>query len=320
MENGTTGSNSEERGVIVGPPRNFWIRLTNGEWDLTHPANLDSPPPDRPLHLECEISNVVIDPTKTALVIVDMQNFSMHPTLRKEIPPSMKQVEENLLKLGLPAAREAGIQVVWLNWGLTECDLHELSPAMLRVFTWRANSDSVDYGFSFSPGQVVRCGESRRGTPGPGDPLDIITCDDGTELDAGRTLMRDSWNAALHGPLADAFEKGKRCSRPDVLFHKNKNSGMCDEHSECVEFLNKKGIRTLLFAGVNTDQCVMATLQDAHAKGFDTILLRDASATDSPMYAQQSALYNCCRNWGFLSSCSALMRSVRSWAEKAEES
>ena len=61
---------------------------------------------------------------------------------------------------------------------------------------------------------------------------------------------------------------------------------------------------------MNTDQCVMSTLQDAHAKGFDTILLKDACATDSPGYAQKSAEYNCCRNWGFLLTCRALSEAA----------
>lgn len=136
----------------------------------------------------------------------------------------------------------------------------------------------------------------------------MVTLDDSTTVDAGRVLMRNSWNAALHGPLAHAFEEGQKTGRPDVLFHKNRNSGMCDG---LVDFLTREGIRTLLFAGVNTDQCVMATLQDFHAKGFDTIMLRDGCATDSPEYAQQSTLYNCCRNWGFLSSCSAWEKSTK---------
>lgn len=118
--------------------------------------------------------------------------------------------------------------------------------------------------------------------------------------------MKGTWNAALHDPLASAFSDGQAASRPDVLIHKNRNSGMSDARTTCTDFLKREGIRILLFTGMNTDQCVMSTLQDAHAKGFDTVLLKDACATDSPGYAQQSAEYNRCRNWGFLSSCRAL--------------
>jgi len=55
------------------------------------------------------------------------------------------------------------------------------------------------------------------------------------------------------------------------------------------DFIEKNNLRTLLFTALNTDQCVMGTLQDVYLKGFDTILLKDGSATDSPEYAQLSA-------------------------------
>lgn len=61
---------------------------------------------------------------------------------------------------------------------------------------------------------------------------------------------------------------------------------------------------------VNIDQCVMGTLQDALSAGFDTILLKDACATDSLNYAQQSATFNCCMNLGFLSTCKALAEAA----------
>lgn len=42
----------------------------------------------------------------------------------------------------------------------------------------------------------------------------------------------------------------------------------------CTEYLEREGIRTLLFTGANIDQCVMGTLQDASLKGFDCIPLK----------------------------------------------
>lgn len=42
--------------------------------------------------------------------------------------------------------------------------------------------------------------------------------------------------------------------------------------------MKEKGIKALLFAGVNTDQCVLATIQDASKHGFDTVLLRKMGA------------------------------------------
>jgi len=262
--------------------------------------------------LECEISNVTIDPAKTALLIIDMQNFSLSAQLGSSIAvPPMFQAEDNLLKYAIPAARSAQIQIVWLNWGLTEEDLKTLPPAALRVFNWKAGTTEADYGLSRRPeafetnDNFIRCGEIPRITK-LGEDLGEVILTGGQRTGAGRALMKDTWNTALHGPLSAAFEESRKTSRPDVLIYKNRNSGLFDPLSDCNQFLRKEGIRTVLFAGMNTDQCVMGTLQDAHAGGFDTILLKDGCATDSPPYAQLSAEYNCCRNWGFVSTCRAL--------------
>jgi nicotinamidase-related amidase len=58
-------------------------------------------------------------------------------------------------------------------------------------------------------------------------------------------------------------------------------------------------MQTLLFAGVNADQCVLATLMDANFAGYDTILLEDASATTSPDFCWQATLYNVRQCFGF---------------------
>lgn len=79
---------------------------------------------------------------------------------------------------------------------------------------------------------------------------------------------------------------------------------------EIVEFLKGEGITTLLFAGVNTDQCVLASLQDACNLGFDTVLLRDGCGTSSPDFAREAVEYNAKRVWGFVSSCRDLEDGV----------
>jgi nicotinamidase-related amidase len=46
---------------------------------------------------------------------------------------------------------------------------------------------------------------------------------------------------------------------------------------DVTNFLDEHNLRTLLFTGINIDQCVMGTLHDASLKGFDTILLKPGS-------------------------------------------
>ena len=44
--------------------------------------------------------------------------------------------------------------------------------------------------------------------------------------------------------------------------------------------LRNLGVKTLLIGGVNMDQCVMTTLEDASFLGYDTILIEDAHRDD----------------------------------------
>ena len=66
--------------------------------------------------------------------------------------------------------------------------------------------------------------------------------------------------------------------------------------------LRNLGVTTLLFAGVNLDQCVMCTLQDANFLGYDCVLLDDCSATTSPAFCVEATLYNIRQCFGFVAS------------------
>ena len=70
--------------------------------------------------------------------------------------------------------------------------------------------------------------------------------------------------------------------------------------------LRNLGKTTLLFAGVNADQCVMATLQDANFHGYDCILVEDCTATTSPDYCLKATLYNVNQCFGFVASSAAI--------------
>jgi nicotinamidase-related amidase len=80
-------------------------------------------------------------------------------------------------------------------------------------------------------------------------------------------------------------------------------SGLWGSKTECTDFLETERIRTLFFAGVNTDQCVAGSLQDAFTKGYDCILLNDGCGTTSPAGCQESVEFNCSKTWGFATGC-----------------
>lgn len=57
-------------------------------------------------------------------------------------------------------------------------------------------------------------------------------------------------------------------------------------------YLQENGITSLLFAGVNADQCVLGTIVDAYYRGYDVIVLKDCTATTSPVGGLENVLYN----------------------------
>jgi nicotinamidase-related amidase len=104
-----------------------------------------------------------------------------------------------------------------------------------------------------------------------------------------QVLEKDSWGAAVIDELAPL--------PADIRVDKYRMSGFWDTPLDSI--LRNLGIRTLLFGGVNADQCVLCTLQDANFLGYDCILLSDCAATTSPDYCWQATLYNVKQCFGF---------------------
>ena len=164
--------------------------------------------------------------------------------------------------------------------------------------------------------EITENGKPKRIYQGLGSEIGPVIVENGRTVDAGRLLMRDTWNAALPPALNDAFIAGQQeKDRPDVWIHKNRMSGLWGSGTSCTEYLKKEGIKTLLFAGVNTDQCVGGSLQDAFTKGWDCILLRDACGTTSPDFASECVEFNCARTWGFVTDCNGLEEGVKDMLE-----
>lgn len=113
---------SNDGGTVVGHAPNFW-RFTNRDgFDLTHPSTPSAPKVYPRLNLRTTTAPVTITPAKTALVIIDMQNFFLSAAMGRSRGEG-HAAEEVLLKYGIPAMRQAGIQVLWLRWGITDAGL-----------------------------------------------------------------------------------------------------------------------------------------------------------------------------------------------------
>lgn len=291
-----------DQGQQIGKdPANHWrYDKSTGLIDLTRDSSSSS------ITLKTTTNPVRLSPDRTALVIIDMQNFFLSPALGRPERSAGLEAAQKLLETGIPAAREKGIRVIWVNWGLTEEEVETMPPGVARAFgVYESISNSNGNGDGAE--QKIKKKKNRRIYKGIGADLGPIDLGDGTVVEGGRVLMRDAWNTALYAPLDAVYREGlQRASRPDVWIHKNRMSGLWGPGTELESFLRKEGITTLLFAGVNTDQCVGGTLMDAFSKGYDCILLRDACATSSPSFAQEAWEWNCANCWGFVSWCGAL--------------
>ncbi|KAF2086531.1 isochorismatase family protein [Saccharata proteae CBS 121410] len=313
-----------DRRAVIGSPASFWLHSSADGFDLTHPPHPLAPQDASRVKLRTSTTPISISPSKTALIIIDMQNFFLSEAFGRKRGAGHAAADK-LLKYAIPAARKASIQIIWLNWGLTQDDIESMPPAVKRAFGFEAvpydGATAVDDGDGqtdlFSErsngmgvdkdgtlhGRIYKGLGSRCGT--------VVIPNTGEEVDAGRLLMRESWNASLWPPLDEAFEEGSKLpSTPDVWIHKNRMSGLWGATTPLQDFLEMKGIRTLLFAGVNTDQCVSGTLTDAFSKGFDCVLLSDATGTTSPNHAQECIEFNCAKTWGFLTSSQDLANGV----------
>lgn len=113
-------------------------------------------------------------------------------------------------------------------------------------------------------------------------------------------LTAGSWAAAVVDELTP--------SPQDIRVDKYRMSGFWDTPLDSI--LRNLGRTTLFFAGVNADQCVMVTLQDANFLGYDCILLEDCTATTSPDFCLQATLYNVNQCFGFVTSSPQLLSEL----------
>jgi nicotinamidase-related amidase len=235
-------------------PVNSW-RVNETHADLIRPARAPLP-----ITIEAAPQTVTLDATRTAILVIDMQNDFCHldgwlASIGVDISPARAPIEP-LAQL-LPVLRGADIPIIWVNWG-NRPDKANISPSLLHVYK-----------------------PSGTGT-GLGDPLP----------DGSAVLQAGSWSAATVDELAAVDS--------DIHVDKYRMSGFWDTPLDSI--LRNLRIDTLLFAGVNIDQCVLCTLQDANFLGYDCVLLSDCSATTSPDFCTDATLYNVRQCFGFVST------------------
>jgi nicotinamidase-related amidase len=223
----------------------------------------------RPLDLAATPKPIRIDLARTAMLVIDMQNDFCHPDgWLAGIGVDVAPARRPIAPLArlLPALRAQDVPVLWVNWG-NRPDRLNLSPALLHVYK--------------PTGTGIGLGDK---LPGPGAAT------------GAPVLELGSWAAAVVDELLP--------EPADIQVAKYRMSGFWDTPLDSI--LRNLGVTTLLFGGVNLDQCVLCTLQDANFLGYDCVLVEDCAATTSPGFCVDATLYNIRQCFGFVCRSEAL--------------
>lgn len=213
-----------------------------------------------------QMAGIVVDPSRTMLVIVDMQNYFIHPACYSHVA-GVAAVQPILATMR--QCRKVGVQIGFLNWVIEDKDMIEMPPAVQRGWSMdRLKSHGV--GWHVNLGSELPNGQ-------------------------GRCLWKGSWNAELYEPIEAA------ALPEDATFLKNRPSGMWSPDCDMARYMAEHNMKTILFAGVNSDQCVLGTLTDSYSKSYDCLLVKDCVGTaTTDLMAQELVEWNVARNYGFV--------------------
>lgn len=228
------------------------------------------------ISLPARPSSVEFDATRTAVIVVDMQNdFGSKGGMfdRAGINISMIQNAVNPTARVLRAARQAGIKIIYLRMGY-QADLSDLgtedSPNRMRHL------------------QVMHVG-------------DTITTPIGTK---SRILIRDSWGTDIVPEL--------KPTKDDIVLYKTRFSGFYNTDLDLI--LKKMGIRKLIFTGCTTSICVESTIRDAMFRDYSPVLLEDCTGEpigyDFPRSNHEASLLTIERLFGWISDSDKFVQSI----------
>jgi ureidoacrylate peracid hydrolase len=191
----------------------------------------------RLVRIDARPGPIVIDTTRTAVIVVDMQNdFGAKGGMLDlaGIDISMIQAAVGPTAKVLASARESGMKVVYLKMAFRP-DLSDVGPSE------RARLRQSRFGFGKA-----------------------VSVPDGAQ---GRIMIRDTWNTEILPAL--------KPQPPDMVIYKHRFSGFY--RTELDDVLKQSGIRYLIFTGCTTSVCVESTLRDAMFRDYDCVALADCT-------------------------------------------
>lgn len=250
----------------LGPEARNTYRVSDAVVDMRRPAH-----EARPAQIKALPQDILIDLTRCALVIVDMQNDfcgteGWMASVGVDFAAGRALIEP--INRASQVLRERGVPVIWLNWGVRP-DRANLSPGTQHPFN--PNGE------------------------GPG-------------LAGATTVGTRTYNVLQKGEWGAQVIDGLVSEPGDIRVDKHRISGFWDTPLDSI--LKNHGVSTVLFAGVNADHCVLGTLMDANFHGYDTVMLEDCVATTSPEFCLEATLHNVRFCFGFTTTSQSLVEGV----------
>lgn len=193
----------------------------------------------RRVQIEARPESISIDLSKTAVLVVDMQNdFGVEGGMfeRAGIDISGIRAVVPNVRAALAAARSASLPVMYLKMAF-EPDLSDAGPVT---------------GPNLLKHAPLRAG-------------DEIIAPDGTQ---SRILVRDTWNTEIIAELSPGPN--------DPVIYKTRFSGFY--RTELDDMLKMRGIDTLVVTGCTTSVCVESTVRDAMFRDYRCVVLEDCTA------------------------------------------
>lgn len=189
--------------------------------------------------LDARPEPLTIDPERTALLVVDMQNdFGTKGGMFDHAGIDISQIQKAVAPTArvIAAARKVGMKVIYLKMGFRP----DLSDAGTRDSpTWIKHA-------------AMHLGEA-------------VRAPDGTE---SQILIRDTWNTDIVSELKPQPD--------DIVIWKNRFSGFYQ--TELDSILKRLNAKVLVFTGCTTSVCVESTIRDATFRDYSPVLLADCTA------------------------------------------
>ena len=192
--------------------------------------------PHRVVTIRAKPAPIDIDPAKTAIIVVDMQNdFAAKGGLFDHAGVDITGARNAIphIQTSIATGRQAGIPVIYLKMGFKP-DLSDLGA--------QGSVNRVRH-LHFGVGQTAEAPDGR----------------------TGRFLVRETWNTDIVPELEPQPN--------DLVIYKTRFSGFYQ--TELDASLKKIGAKYLIFTGVTTCICVDSTARDAMFRDYLCVLLRD---------------------------------------------